>query len=673
LSFQHIDKRTKTEDTFSNFNNNLYLQNKDKENNQNNLNSPYLSSFYYSNFNFLDNKSIIQAKLKVSQPGDEHEREADRVAEQVMRMSLGLSIISSTTTPTNYEEGIDHKCATCEMKEENEEKDEHLNISRKLSTTSNLETSNEIINLNTSGGSLLDGDTREFMESRFGYDFSQVRVHTDKQAAESAEAVNALAYTVRNDIIFGQGQYSPHTKTGQRLIAHELSHTIQQGRIQSKYPLIHPNLKSAIEQPLATKIPLRISNFTIPMIARQPRTMGGKVLVDNNVLVQLYETGGTRAQEIGVTGRVYTIESIAKEFRDGHGQNAWKEIKEKFNIELLPDPKKSDGQYLKAKQLIGEGNDARLAAASVKHRIPIATQDRRLANAARRLGAIVRRSRSTQPQLESNPPNPRPNPPPTPLRIPPEPTTTPTRPPPTTPQVQTPPTTKPTRPPPTTPQVQTPPTTKPTGPPPTTPQVQTPPTTKPTGPPPTTPQVQTPPTTKPTGPPPTTPQVQTPPTTIQIRPPSVKGAIKTYGKSVAGGLAGVALGLIFSHFTNKFHSSIIENQLQDHVDRIFREELPFYQKGIEGLQFTFPNNPVYVNMNFTLRSSQIIEPETHMRIPTIPVVIYDGTSIGLSISSQSGESTEYFIDEVITYTKFTISHPIDPPKTQPEYIYSLEE
>src|SRR5919112_271937 len=144
-------------------------------------------------FNFA--KIDIQPKLKVSQPGDVYEQEADRIADQVMGMSTGHSV-TSTTTPANDEERIDRKCATCEMKEEDKEEDEHLSISRKQSTASNLETTdgtaNEIINVHTNGGSPLDGDTREFMESRFGYDFSLVRIHTDKQAAESAEAVNAL-------------------------------------------------------------------------------------------------------------------------------------------------------------------------------------------------------------------------------------------------------------------------------------------------------------------------------------------------------------------------------------------------------------------------------------------------------------------------------------------------
>jgi len=79
-----------------------------------------------------------------------------------------------------------------------------------------------------SPGQTLPPATRGFMESRFGHDFSQVRVHTDAQAAESARAVNARAYTVGRDIAFGSGQYAPGSSTGQHLLAHELAHVMQQ-------------------------------------------------------------------------------------------------------------------------------------------------------------------------------------------------------------------------------------------------------------------------------------------------------------------------------------------------------------------------------------------------------------------------------------------------------------
>lgn len=85
------------------------------------------------------------------------------------------------------------------------------------------------INAIRGGGQPLPKSVRAFFESRFGYDFSQVHVHTDVKAAESAHAVNALAYTVGRDVVFCAGQYAPHTGEGQKLLAHELAHVMQQG------------------------------------------------------------------------------------------------------------------------------------------------------------------------------------------------------------------------------------------------------------------------------------------------------------------------------------------------------------------------------------------------------------------------------------------------------------
>jgi hypothetical protein len=87
----------------------------------------------------------------------------------------------------------------------------------------------------SSSGQPLDADTQNFMGARFGHDFGQVRVHTDEKAAESAQSVNALAYTVGQDVVFGQGQYTPGTSEGKKLLAHELTHVVQQG-ITSKSP-----------------------------------------------------------------------------------------------------------------------------------------------------------------------------------------------------------------------------------------------------------------------------------------------------------------------------------------------------------------------------------------------------------------------------------------------------
>ncbi|MGC2635540.1 MAG: DUF4157 domain-containing protein, partial [Acidobacteriaceae bacterium] len=82
----------------------------------------------------------------------------------------------------------------------------------------------------------LDGATRSDMESRFGFDFSQVRVHTGARAAASARSVNALAYTVGSDVVFGTGQYAPHSDEGRRLLAHELTHVVQASRGWMNHP-----------------------------------------------------------------------------------------------------------------------------------------------------------------------------------------------------------------------------------------------------------------------------------------------------------------------------------------------------------------------------------------------------------------------------------------------------
>ncbi len=79
-----------------------------------------------------------------------------------------------------------------------------------------------------SPGQPLDAGTRVFMEPRFGHDFSQVRIHANTKAAESAQSVNALAYTVGRDMVFGRGQYSPSTSAGRQLLGHELTHVMQQ-------------------------------------------------------------------------------------------------------------------------------------------------------------------------------------------------------------------------------------------------------------------------------------------------------------------------------------------------------------------------------------------------------------------------------------------------------------
>jgi hypothetical protein len=108
------------------------------------------------------------------------------------------------------------------------------------------------------------------MEPRFGHDFSQVRVHTDAKAAESAQAVNALAYTVGRDIVFGMGKYAPETSAGHRILTHELTHVVQQRNVRSVFQslsLDEPNRNSLERE--ADEVSRRITVGQPVMVSQQ--------------------------------------------------------------------------------------------------------------------------------------------------------------------------------------------------------------------------------------------------------------------------------------------------------------------------------------------------------------------------------------------------------------------
>lgn len=153
----------------------------------------------------------LQPKLAVSTPGDMYEQEADRVAEQVMRMPEPHSEIGALISSSASSQMLQRKCGACEG--------------------ATHQASDEVSRgdvLPGTGQPLVESE-RAFFEARFGHHFGGVRVHTDSRAAELAQSVKARAYTVGGDIVFGAGHYAPGTAGGRLLLAHELAHTIQQG------------------------------------------------------------------------------------------------------------------------------------------------------------------------------------------------------------------------------------------------------------------------------------------------------------------------------------------------------------------------------------------------------------------------------------------------------------
>lgn len=143
-------------------------------------------------------------------------------------------------------------------------------------------------------GQPLDPATRAFFEPQFGHDFSKVRVHTDGKAAESARAVNALAYTVERDVVFGAGQYMPMTKTGQGLLAHELTHVLQQRNIVAGSPqgLDIATARGSASEIEAERASLAVfSGSSVPEVSRPSANVGRMVMLQRQEVCE--PQGGT--------------------------------------------------------------------------------------------------------------------------------------------------------------------------------------------------------------------------------------------------------------------------------------------------------------------------------------------------------------------------------------------
>ena len=198
----------------------------------------------------------VQAKLKVGQPGDIYEQEADRVAEQVMRMPEPEVQRQPEEEENKEKETIQTKpiadqitpMVQRQIEEEEEKKEERGEEEKVLVMTKSLSGAAPQISddfeeglSRTKGlGGPLPADTRTFMEERFGADFSAVGIHTDSETSLMARALNAEAFTHGRDIYFGAGKYSPGTLAGKRLLAHELTHVMQQtGKVNAHHEINH--------------------------------------------------------------------------------------------------------------------------------------------------------------------------------------------------------------------------------------------------------------------------------------------------------------------------------------------------------------------------------------------------------------------------------------------------
>ncbi|MCI3939201.1 DUF4157 domain-containing protein [Chryseobacterium aahli] len=175
-------------------------------------------------------KPVIQKKLSVGSANDAYELEADRVADKVMKMPEPASPITHSGAL------IQRKCAHCEQEEKLQMKPLAETISPLIQRSSpenggESHAPNHVenqINSSKGSGSSMDSGTKNFMENRFGTDFSNVKIHIGSEAVQMSRELNAQAFAVGNDIYFNEGKYSPNSNSGKHLLAHELTHTVQQ-------------------------------------------------------------------------------------------------------------------------------------------------------------------------------------------------------------------------------------------------------------------------------------------------------------------------------------------------------------------------------------------------------------------------------------------------------------
>ncbi len=204
----------------------------------------------------------VQTKLKIGKPNDRYEQEADRVADLVMRMperraaqracpeceeeeTLQAKLLTDQITPLvqrqlepeepeDEEEPLQAKLThgAIQRQEEEPQEEQPFQAKRAGEQTPRISHGSQAQIYSLQGrGQPLPQPMRDFFEPRFGYDFSRVRIHTDATAGKTARCLSARAYTVGRHIVFAPGQSNFLSTAGQRLLAHELTHTMQQGAL----------------------------------------------------------------------------------------------------------------------------------------------------------------------------------------------------------------------------------------------------------------------------------------------------------------------------------------------------------------------------------------------------------------------------------------------------------
>lgn len=302
----------------------------------------------------LLNSRAMQARLTVSQPDDESEREADRVANIVMQTSaypiqcqeeeeeLMMKPVSEIQRQPmeEEEEELMMKPSQVQRQEEEEEEEEEMLQpkpagSQPVMVSKNLETQ---INAARGGGQPLADSVRTSLEPQFGHDFGEVKVHTDAEANRLSQQLGAEAFTTGRDIFFREGAYQPGSSSGKGLIAHELTHVVQQ---QSAPALQREEVTSTTAE---TQVPATETTEAAPATAALRALWESMVVGPVQEAHSVLTSGGPVAETAEQASELFrrsieTIRTIKPHYRENkavYGRLNWVHSRlETINVGLL--------------------------------------------------------------------------------------------------------------------------------------------------------------------------------------------------------------------------------------------------------------------------------------------------------------------------------------------------
>ncbi|MCR9171094.1 MAG: DUF4157 domain-containing protein [bacterium] len=235
--------------------------------------------------NLIQPSSIVQARLKMGKSNDPYEKEADQMADQVAKSPNSNAKKSNIQQASEPAQSVQKATMEGEPLQKGESFEKNLDLSK-------------------GKGTPMDDSTKDSMENEFGRGFSDVRIHTDANAVQMNNDIGAKAFTNGNDIYFNEGNYDPKSQKGKHLLAHELTHTVQQGSAGS------PG-KNSSNAPVSTTVQRSPQDKAEEFDFTDPKGMSNQDLVDRlfklrqyyvQIIQGYYEKEGTTSLTFSLNG-----------------------------------------------------------------------------------------------------------------------------------------------------------------------------------------------------------------------------------------------------------------------------------------------------------------------------------------------------------------------------------